>query len=236
MKQRHSFNLIEILLAIGIIAVGLSSAMVLFTSGLRVNSDAAQSGILPDAVEVILSEVRRKVLKDAPEKGWSQEAAAWPSGTDASAWPAAGVELSSFPAADLSSDKTLIVNGDSILYRQLKVTGVNDSGVPNAWESGFSAIAEVRKIASPDDIIISNPREPQSQLLTRDPSTKKVRFPDAGDAVAGDPRLEKNDAQLNSRLVLEVRISYPAEVPMASRESQIYRLEIFNEKYNRFNP
>ena len=236
MKQRNSFNLIEILLAIGIIAVGLSSAMVLFTSGLRVNSDAAQSGILPDAVEAILSEVRRKVLKDAPEKGWSQEAAAWPSGTNAAAWSDAGVALSSFSTTGANAGKTLIVNGDNILYRQLKVTGVDSGGKPNDWESGFAAIAEVRRIASPDDIIISKPQEPAAQLLTRDPSTKKVRFPDAGDAVAGDTKLDKNDAQLNSRIVLEVRISCPAELPMASRESQIYRLEIFNEKYNRFNP
>lgn len=232
MKQRRNFNLIEILLAIGIIAIGLSSAMVLFTSGLRVNNDAAQSGILPDAVEAILSEVRRKVLKDAPEKGWAQEAPSWPAATDAAAWPGAGVALSAFTTTGSNADKTLIVSGDSLLYRQLKVTGVGDDGKPNAWESGFSAIAEVRRVASPGDIVISKPWDPKTKLATRDAGTGNVLFPDAGEGTS----LAQKDPQKNCRIVLEVRISYPADVPMASRESQVFRVEVFNEKYNRFNP
>lgn len=220
MKQRHNFNLIEILLAIGILAIGLSSAMVLFTSGLRVNSDAAQSGILPDAVEAILSEVRRKAVEEATAEGWGT----WPSATD---FATDDVLFSSFTTTGDAAGKTVIVNGNTLLYRQLKVTELYDSGTkkgqPKAWESEFSVIAEVRDVTSAaPSVALSNPRNPESAL----PAHVMDLLKDVDD----------QGALARCRKVLEVRLSYPADLPMASREVQYFRLELFNEKYDRFNP
>ena len=217
MKKRFYFNLIEILLAIGIIAVGLSSAMVLFTSGLRVNNDAARSGVLPDAAEAVLSEVRRKAVEEATAEGWGT----WPSATD---FATGGVLLSSFTTTGDAAGKTVIVNGNTLLYRQLKVTELYDSGTkkgqPKAWEPEFSVIAEVRNVTSAaPSITVSNPRTPGEELpvnLLKD--------------------VDEQSALPRCRKLLEVRLSYPAELPMASREVHFFRLELFNEKYDRFNP
>ena len=220
MKQRRNFNLIEILLAIGIIAVGLSSAMVLFTSGLRVNNDAGRSGVLPDAAEAVLSEVRRTALEGATAEGWGS----WPSAT---AFAAEGVQLSSFTTTGDAAGKSVIVSGDALLYRQLKVTELETSGTkkgqPKAWEPEFSVIAEVRNVTSAaPTVALSNPRNPGEAL----PAHVTDLLKDVDDQLA----------PARCRKVLEVRLSYPADLPMASRESQIYRLELFNEKYDRFNP
>ena len=217
MKKRFYFNLIEILLAIGIIAVGLSSAMVLFTSGLRVNNDAARSGVRPDAAEAVLSEVRRKAVEEATAEGWGT----WPSATD---FATGGVLLSSFTTTGDAAGKTVIVNGNTLLYRQLKVTELYDSGTkkgqPKAWEPEFSVIAEVRNVTSAaPSITVSNPRTPGEELpvnLLKD--------------------VDEQSALPRCRKLLEVRLSYPAELPMASREVHFFRLELFNEKYDRFNP
>ena len=217
MKKRFYFNLIEILLAIGIIAVGLSSAMVLFTSGLRVNNDAARSGVLPDAAEAVLSEVRRNAVEEATAEGWGT----WPSATD---FATGGVLLSSFTTTGDAAGKTVIVNGNTLLYRQLKVTELYDSGTkkgqPKAWEPEFSVIAEVRNVTSAaPSITVSNPRTPGEELpvnLLKD--------------------VDEQSALPRCRKLLEVRLSYPAELPMASREVHFFRLELFNEKYDRFNP
>ena len=220
MKKRFYFNLIEILLAIGIISVGLSSAMVLFTSGLRVNNDAGRSGVLPDAAEAVLAEVRRKAVEEATAEGWG----AWPSATE---FAAAGVQLSSFTTTGDAAGKTVIVNGDTLLYRQLKVTELYDSGTkkgqPKTWEPEFSAIAEVRNVTSAaPSIAVSNPRTPEKELPAHVMSLLKD--------------VDDQGALARCRKVLEVRLSYPADQPPASREVQYFRLELFNEKYDRFNP
>ncbi|MBQ7695720.1 MAG: hypothetical protein IJT50_11435 [Lentisphaeria bacterium] len=220
MKKRFYFNLIEILLAIGIISVGLSSAMVLFTSGLRVNNDAGRSGVLPDAAEAVLAEVRRKAVEEATAAGWGT----WPSATD---FAAAGVQLSSFTTTGDAAGKTVIVNDNTLLYRQLKVTELYDSGSkkgqPKAWEPEFSVIAEVRNVTSAaSSVALSNPRNSAEEL----PSHVTNLLKDVDD----------QGALTRCRKVLEVRLSYPAEQPMDSREVQYFRLELFNEKYDRFNP
>ena len=232
MKRRQYFNMIEILLAVAIIAVGISSVMVLFTSGLRTGNDAVVSSDFPNAAESLLATVRRQALQYAESNGWNasiDSASVYPA-VPSTGWPALSetslkIELSDFGNI-AASDESVISSstGSKLLYRQLVASKVNKDGTVAEYDAPFSAVAEVRRVQSPADILISNPWFPLQNLDTKDGASPK--FKDA----------DNQDSQNRCRRVLEVRISYPAHLPAASREYKIYRLELYNHKYDRLNP
>ncbi len=224
MMKRFYFNMIEIILAISIIAIGISSVMVLFTSGLKTGNDAVQLNNLPDATESILAHIRQIAVSNGTATGWDTNAMGFRNLT-ANGWTETdepGVEISAFTVSDTDGRAIIPSNsGSNYLYRQLITTAVDDSGNPTHYASTFSAIAEVRRISNPP-IRLSHPHAPLTDELT-------LADADLQDAEGADSRAQ-------SRLVLEVRISYPAEAVPESRQSKIFRLEIFNDKYNRFVP
>lgn len=65
MKIKHPFNLIEIALAIAIVAVGISSIMVLFPVGINATNDAVADNNIPDAAEFMLA-----YLEAGTQAGW----------------------------------------------------------------------------------------------------------------------------------------------------------------------
>ncbi len=74
MRIRHGFNLIEIALAVAVIAVGISSVMVLFPVGLNATAEATADSNIPDAVEYMMTYLEAGTLaawKDKNEPGYS---------------------------------------------------------------------------------------------------------------------------------------------------------------------
>ena len=229
MMKKYCFNMIEIILAISIIAIGISSVMVLFTSGLRSGNEAVQMSSVPDAVESILAHVRQTAIAQANANGWGASPA-FPAVKEGDWGKEEGIEISAFDSSGtpLETNGTGIIslnNGRDLLYRQLVVAEVDSTGAPSRFAHTFSAIAEVRSI-TPADIVLSHPHRILEDSL-----------PSAGDAGAVNLQdADSQNAQTLCRRVLEVRISYPADVAMSARQSKIYRIEIFNDKYNRFLP
>ena len=221
MMKRFYFNMIEIILAISIIAIGISSVMVLFTSGLKTGNEAVQLNNLPDATESILAHIRQIAAANGTTAGWGT--AMGFQNLANNGWnDESGVAMSAFTVSD--TDERAIIpsnSGSNYLYRQLVVTAVNAAGEPTGYASTFSAIAEVRRINNPTPIMLSHPHKPLKEPL---PADTVSAFTDA----------DGGNSQTACRLVLEVRISYPAEAVPESRQSKIHRLEIFNDKYNRF--
>ena len=68
MKIKHGFNLIEITLAIAIIAFGMSSILVLFPTGLQTTTDAVADSVVPDTADYVLSYWQAMV-----DIGWRDE-------------------------------------------------------------------------------------------------------------------------------------------------------------------
>lgn len=220
MKRVFYFNMIEIILAISIIAIGISSVMVLFTSGLRSSNGAVTANTLPDATESLLSAVRQAALAYGQENGWGNFDARF-AALNGDGWSKeSDLKLSDFGSKlDENGDRLIILNGgQGILFRQLSV--VPDTS-PVVYTTDFSAIAEVRRII-PAALVVSHPVTPDQKLA------------DGSDAAFNDA--DGSNALGNCRKVLSVRISYPAHLPMSERESKIYRLELFNDKYDRFLP
>ena len=63
MKQKYRFNMVEIALAIVIIAIGLSSVLVLFPIGINATRAAVEESLVPEVSEYIVHYIKSSFLK-----------------------------------------------------------------------------------------------------------------------------------------------------------------------------
>lgn len=221
MMKTHCFNLIEIILAIAIITIGVSSVLGLFAAGLKTGNATIMSGNLPDATESLLNYVRSRVDCCRGNNGWTSELAKiYATGNDEP-------DFSSYLGENTGAEPIVKVdsNGNGFyLFRQLSVSKVDPSGKPTHYVPSFSAIAKVEKInISQMKVILTNPFTGAEY-----PNDESTALVDA-DAAQGENLLNK------FRLALKVTISYPANLPKEQREEKVYVLEFFNDKYDRFS-
>ena len=213
--EKRFFNLIEIALAMAVIALGLSSIMVLYPVGLNATNEATADNVAPDAVSYLMS-----YLEAGTQVGWidsdgkpvdsgnnflgSGSSALIPQMTRSNPDPDEFFKDDfeddvEYPALDKEeSDAGKVVNlsqgkkGSSIpglfKYEQSYVTS-DDVRVVD-----FSAIMRVWR---DDDLYV---------------------YPDG-----------KKKVNENTAVALNIEISYPAEKPYSVREKQLYRLELFNQ-------
>ena len=238
MMKRFYFNMIEIILAISIIAIGISSVMALFSTGIKKGREVTVGNDMNNVIESILSQVRRIALMYGEATGWHADFEkafskkmekvdgkyVWEKKSEGSDQDkSVGIDTFNDSNDKLKKDSRSFIfdfqNGN-LLYRQLEVLACDSNGVPSEYGSGFSAVAEVRRML--DSAIVLTPPGSDKTLSTS--GSEEDLMKDA----------DNQDARKLCRQTLMVRISYPADVPMSAREVRIFRLEIFNDKYNRF--
>jgi type II secretory pathway pseudopilin PulG len=234
--------MIEIILAISIIAIGISSVMALFSTGIKKGREVTVGNDMNNVIESILSQVRRIALMYGEATGWHADFEqafsamkkvdgkyVWEKKSEGSDQDkSVGIDTFNDSNDKLKKDSRSFIfdfqNGN-LLYRQLEVLACDSNGVPSEYGYGFSAVAEVRKIPEPDNgvIVLTVPGGVEGKALSASGKEEDL-MKDA----------DNKDARNLCRRTLMVRISYPADVPMSAREVRIFRLEIFNDKYNRF--
>ena len=64
MKMSYKFNMVEIALAIVVIAIGLSSILVLFPIGIKATRSAVEENVVPDIASVVVNFIRGEYLKN----------------------------------------------------------------------------------------------------------------------------------------------------------------------------
>ena len=220
MMKKYCFNMIEIILAVSVIAIGLSSVMGLFSAGLKVGNDTVAGSNMSDVSESLLSYIRAEIDKCRSENGWN------------------GGELDKIATSNeeqahdwsdylIESNKKDVIVGNSkgrYLYRQLSVTETDTSGNPTTYTPVFPAEAVVKRLKNTNrfnDIVLSDPADPTQKFdLT-------ANLKDAEKA-SGVTLLDK------FRVVLQVTVSYPVGVPAGAQTSKIFFMECFNDKYDRF--
>lgn len=218
MMKKYCFNMIEIILAISIIAIGLSSVMALFVSGIKVGNDTVASSNIPDVSESLLNHIRAKVDECRKEDGWDAvKLGKIVSGTGSANWSDKFAE---------SSDGRVIIGDDNgrFLYRQLSVSKLDESGKPSMYTPTFTAVASVRELKETgrfNNIVLSDPAAPQAVF------GQTAQLKDA-DGKSGNDLLDR------FRVVLQVTISYPADAPADAQTAKVYIMECFNDKYDRF--
>ncbi len=212
MKIKHGFNLIEITLAIAIIAFGMSSILVLFPQGLQTTTDAVADSVVPDTADYVLSYFQAMI-----DIGWRDEDGKLRTGNN-KALKALDDSKPDAEAADpgrnsidfenldnISSDNEKTVN----LFKAKGQKGIylyEQSYYPTASED----FKEKEKVVDFSAIV----------LVWKEPKTFLYH---AGDA----PEKYEDD----NAATLCVEISYPASKPYAAREKQFYRLELYNQAW-----
>ena len=247
--KKFYFNMIEIILAISIISIGISSVMVLFTSGIKSSNVTVDSSKVSDVADTVIADVRARASVHYDTTGWrSQFDTEFPSlnskgWTDSDGKVLDTKQISDFtfnPAGKPDEDRRVLISdgNGNYLYRQLRCT-VFDSSTPanNRYETVFSAIAQVRQVSAPEneykfssDIKVSNPLDPGAKPFGES-VVKDLR--DVRDSEAASTPSVTNIFKKTRRIV-EIRISYPADLAPELRDEKIYRVELYNDKYDGF--
>lgn len=219
MMKKYCFNMIEIILAISIIAIGTSSVMALFISGIKTGNDTVASNSVPDMSESILSFIRAKVDECRGAEGWKDtELAKVAPSSVSGTW-----DIDSYLGESTDGEVVKTDDNGRFLYRQLMVSEFNSSGMPTKYIPTFSALATVKRVAIDanrfNDIVLSNPDNVKGAE-----SDKKASSKDAGGQSGAD-------LMKKFRLAVQVTIQYPADAP---KDSKVYIMEFFNDKYDRF--
>ena len=231
--RRHPFNMVEIALAMAIIAIGLSGILVLFPVGINASKSAIADNNLADIAEYIMGYLQARCNEE-----WIKNANNPPE-------PITLLNSYSETYYPFSAKlPTSAPSGSSV---------GDDDGVPLDGELGTNSIFDktIQGISISTSDSTEKRRVKQATLFLgpdgafRQMTNDTVDFAavvkvwreeincyvpkiNAG-SVTAPALIDENIPQYAHNLVLE--ISWPAEFPYANREKRVFRLEFFNQAY-----
>ncbi len=204
---KHPFNMVEIALALAVIAIGMASIMVLFPAGLKAGGSARAEAYLADILETVTGQIRATMMETAKENGWN--GAGNYTGNSS-------LMLDSWSETELAEKDMLLEKSGTFLFRQFRNTPDGGDYVD------LSAIIAVKRVYGTAGASIS------PEVLAADIAA-------GGNFERFKSYNVTNEAtdELNKMLaIFDVEVSWPAEAAHDNREIHKYRIEIFNEKYN----
>ena len=236
MKKRiliFRFNLIEIALALVILAVGLSSVMVLFPVGMKASRAGVAENNLADVAERVAAYVQSeytspKIWNDKGEFSGEGEISKFE--TEAVGSPSSG----GFDDTEVDGVDGLIKKVDNgktyYLYRQYSetATGTNDDQRPIDFEAIVRVGWDTDTLQNqyyPD--LAGSATPPQLVNYSRTPPSN---FDDPGKERLGTGSVGMAVLDKCCRTLI-IEISWPADVPWENRERRIFRVEMFNENF-----
>lgn len=235
MKKRiliFRFNLIEIALALVILAVGLSSVMVLFPVGMKASRAGVAENNLADVAERVAAYVQSeytspKIWNDKGDFSGDGEISKFE--TEAVGSPSSG----DFDDTEVSGVDGLIKKVDNgktyYLYRQYSeaATGTNDDQRPIDFEAIVRVGWDTDTLQNQyyPDLAGSDP-PPQLTSYSRTPATGVEDLPTS----PMDGKAAGAILNFCCRTLI-IEISWPADVPWENRERRIFRVEMFNENF-----
>ena len=215
MKKQHPFNMVEILLALGVIAIGICSVMVLFPVGANASRDSIMEEYAATSAEQMLNMINFRLhMYDAgthsTTKYWNDYIGTTPEGngslTSGSTGRPSDTDIAALDlndATDWSSGTNALLGGTALKGRIF-----SQSGSSNTY---FQIV--VHKDGDKADL--------------SDVDEAKIDF--RALAVLWVDKVDFNGTNLPytyaARLNLEV--SWPVEIPYASRQKSYYTLEVF---------
>ena len=216
-KTVHSFNLVEIALAIAIIAIGISQILVLFPIGLNTAKEASADNNMADIGEYLMS-----YLRAGYESDWNRASKKFnlPSSLTGLTAGDEGLDVNDLPTAWKPLDgrsqaaSCFYRNNDVFLFQQKSV-------IEGEYIADFSVIAKVWSDKSFD---IYLPDIYQKHTSTAPYYTSSANLKN-GSGISLSTYLTSKDIIR----AINIELSWPAEVPYAEREKKNFRFELFNE-------
>ncbi len=204
------FNMIEVALAIAVIAIGLSSIMVLFPVGLNASSAAATDNNIPDAAEYMLSYLEADLISN------------WRTSTGA-----------------VTDNNKYITNTNSILPDKISliVSSIGDTILADndssAWDDVESGIKRHKNIKGYFRFLKTTTIDSEEitdfavdALVWYEPAFARYVTVDAN----GKPNYDLPAKEINKKAAIELcmELSWPVTQPHSKRETRLYRLTLLN--------
>ena len=212
MKREHPFNMVEILLALGVIAIGICSVMVLFPVGANASRDSIMEEYAAASAEQMLNMINFRLHMYDPgthstTKYWNDYiqtpgGSARPSDADIEAMNA---KLDLDSASDWSSTNSLL--GGSALK------GSIFSYAPGGSPSNTYFQIVIHKDGDKEDL--------------DDIDVAKIDFRALGVLWIDKVDFNGTDLPYTMAARLNLELSWPVEIPYASRQKSYYTLEVF---------
>ncbi|MBR2871980.1 MAG: hypothetical protein IKB99_00660 [Lentisphaeria bacterium] len=223
MMKRHYFNMIEIILAISILAIGISSVMGLFVVSMRTGSQTVVKAQEPDVAESVLAYIKSEIYKKCNETGWGTLNIPTVADSD---WKIENDTVDKVGADKWNAsedDKVLHSGPDGSGYYLYRKNNAVKNGNKIEYVPSFTAMIRIRKKDTIPNITVSNPVTPEQGTIA-EAAIKALKNSDG-------KTLENVSADF--RNVFEVRISYPGDAAPGERTVTTHIVELFNDKYNR---
>ena len=215
-KVIHYFNLVEIALAIAVIAIGISQILVLFPIGLNTTKEASADNNMADIGEYLMS-----YLRAGYEADWTRAAKKFNLPESLSGLTAGdeGLDVNDLPAAwkpldGKSQEESCFYRyNDVFLFQQKSV-------IEGEYIADFSVIAKVWSDKS-FDIYLPDIYQ---------------QYTSTAPHYVSSTLLKNNTMSLSAYLTtkniiraINIELSWPAELPYSEREKKNFRFELFNE-------
>lgn len=211
--RKYRFNLIEVMLAVVILALGMTSVFVLFPAGLNNHKTAMAENSLADLAEFIVSHVRSQAALSSNMSNFAYDLGS------------SGTTLTYTYDDDSDWDK-VDENGTLMQHKSDKGAYLvrHLSGPADDQYTDFAAIARVYKDDNfKDELMIPINRDTRVKYSAMNKSKENITGANAGD-------LRELDVE-NFVIPMVLEISYPADRPYEDREKVYFRFEIFNENF-----
>ena len=227
------FNMIEVALALVILAIGLSSVLVLFPVGLKASRQSIADNNLADVAERVGAYIQSKYTSS---EVWGRDGT-FNGGNIGNFDPEPGSlpEVSDFTTKADGMDGLLTASGhpNCYLYRQYSAAPTGSSTSDDQRAVDFEAMIRVGW----DTATLKE--QYYSELGSGTPKTLSSYSriaPSGTDSVLTNGNLPNGNGIGAAVLdkccrTLIIEISWPADVSWSKREKRIFRLEMFNENF-----
>ncbi len=215
-RRVFGFNMVEVALAMLVISLGLSTVLVLFPTGLKASHQAEEELNLADAVDAMETYIRLK----ADKLGGTEAKVLTHDSTDGITDGGADVVESSFsPSTNANKYKAILQQGNAYLYR--KLVEMNGEVITE-----FSCVVRLLQADVGKGIAAAHSGSNViGYFLKYGGDRVNLTASSQTGAASAD------DSQLAYFKVIDMEVSYPADLPYAERKKRVYRLEIFDGNY-----
>lgn len=212
--NRHAFSMVEILLALGVIAIGICSIMVLFPVGSSASRDTIMDTYASNCAEQMLNMVKYKLSYD--KTNWNKYTA---SGSGDSLYKSDAPEEPASLADDLEfSPETNAhwANDDDLV----KAKDLNTGIFRHKSHKNFFQIVVHRGDVETE----------LENINAEDVDFRAVACLWISNVVVTNGTSSGTELSMGRAARINLKLSWPAELPESARQSAFYTLEVFNNK------
>jgi len=237
---RKYFNLIEIMMALGVVAIGICSIMVLFPIGATANADSIAQMEISQAVQQFISYKKYEMTIAKAADFWkvTNEKTAYETEGNAyyipPEYPQDNIDQSNFDSSDLWEK----VNFENGALRLLLFKSKNDANLFQLISVKYETYADEHAKVHPtkeelyNNVSVNDNENIHNTTLSKDGINKKgiieqrIIF-----RVKREENFKIGSESIPSKIALRLMIeaSWPAAVPNNNRQKDTYFIDIFNE-------